>query len=300
MMDPLNRFRERINSRLPTGLKVGTSLVTIYPHTTRVEFVDDLADTPGVRTWTAIGRAIFRIVMAISVALIGFAAVTALLGSTEATAANDPANMVAIPGVNDFIPWSAAGYALGALFLSAFLHELAHGVAARLEGVPVEEMGLGFILAIPVAAYVRVDEDALEAAAPAARRRILAAGVMANLSLTAIAGAVFLLPGLDLAAAFWTYFGLVRGGTAATAADVGALGFVANSAFWLLFINANLVVLNALPALPMDGGRFLRADIESVTDRGTPGPTTVTWTLTGLTVVAFAMALFGPQMGVSL
>jgi membrane-associated protease RseP (regulator of RpoE activity) len=110
---------------------------------------------------------------------------------------NAPRNILLIPGVNQYIPF-AWGWI--ALFVTLLVHEFAHGILARVEGIKVKSMGLAF-LAAPIAAFVEPDDEELFGTAqkPAiatrsARVRILSAGVISNFLVAAIAIALFFGP----------------------------------------------------------------------------------------------------------
>ncbi|RZN37671.1 MAG: PDZ domain-containing protein [Methanosarcinales archaeon] len=124
---------------------------------------------------------------------------------------NAPQNIFLIPGVNEYIPlvWGAIGLAV-----TLVVHELAHAVLCKVEGIDVKSMGL-LTLIVPIGGFAEPDEEQLfgkkksdcsdvgstglgsgydqavcdapkessvrEGGAPRpARMRILAAGVMVN------------------------------------------------------------------------------------------------------------------------
>jgi hypothetical protein len=60
----------------------------------------------------------------------------------EPSSYNAPRNILLIPGVNEYIPlvWGWI-----ALFVTMFVHEFAHGILARVEGIRVKSMGLAFL-----------------------------------------------------------------------------------------------------------------------------------------------------------
>jgi Zn-dependent protease len=126
----------------------------------------------------------------------------------------------------------ALAYALAAaalFFFSVFLHELAHALAARLNGIEVYGITLvvfgGFTSA-------RSDQKG-----PGASFVISAVGPGTSL---AIAGVSLSLSGLL----------------------EGPLGYV----FWSLgYVNAVMAVFNFLPGLPLDGGRMLEAIVWGIT-----------------------------------
>ena len=130
---------------------------------------------------------------------------------------NAPQNIFLIPGVNEYIPlvWGAIGLAV-----TLVVHELAHAVLCKVEGIDVKSMGL-LTLIVPIGGFAEPDEEQLfgkkksdcsdvgsvgpgsgydravcdvpkessvrEGGAPRpARMRILAAGVMVNFVVAAI------------------------------------------------------------------------------------------------------------------
>lgn len=108
-----------------------------------------------------------------------------------------PRNILLIPGINQFIPFV---WGWIALFVTLLVHEFAHGILARVEGIRVKSLGLA-LAPIPIAAFVEPDEEELfgtkEKEAKASRNarvRILAAGVIANFVVAAIAFAIFFGP----------------------------------------------------------------------------------------------------------
>lgn len=113
------------------------------------------------------------------------------------------------------------------LFVSIFLHEYAHAVVARMEGVPVVEIVLH-----PFGGLTRLKR---EPDTPRAEFRIAIAGPAASFM---------------LAVAFVGLMAIVN----AFALNVLALLF-----FTLALLNFMLAVFNMFPGYPLDGGRVLRA-----------------------------------------
>ena len=144
---------------------------------------------------------------------------------------------------NDFFPtryegWTQISYwltgfvAVGALFVSILLHELAHSLVARLRGYTVDEITL-FVLG----------------------------GVSSITSETRRAQEEFInsvvgpLTSLGLGLVFWVFYSV----TSQTNHPIAAL------IFYLALINIVLTVFNILPAFPLDGGRVLRSAIWALT-----------------------------------
>jgi len=140
--------------------------------------------------------------MVVIFGLILFSDIFLLTSMPEPTVVNEPRNWLLIPGVNEFIPaWGWLG-----LFVTLIVHELAHGILARREGIKVKSMGLLLAL-IPIGAFAEPDEEELfgskDGEKPSiisseAKNRILAAGVMSNFVVAAIAFALFFGPVLSV------------------------------------------------------------------------------------------------------
>ena len=256
----------RLNAALPGPLKVG--LGVLYWHSTRTSArFDAAADSDAVRQWCDLAIATLCCLQVGGLALVAVAAVNAV--GRSPTALNDPVNTVAIPGVNDFMPLSATPYVVAGLVVATVVHEAGHALACRATDVPVQEWGIALLAGVvPLAGYVLPD-DALDDADARTRMRVFALGVQHNVVVTLVAGAV-LFSSLTASptAAFLTYFGwAATGGTPPTAAGVAALGPLTNTAFWLVLLNANVGLLNALPILPMDGGRVCSEGLDAAADR---------------------------------
>ena len=111
---------------------------------------------------------------------------------------NAPRNILLIPGLNEYIPFV---WGWIALFVTMVVHEFAHGILSRVEGVSVRSMGIVAILFAPIAAFVEPDEEELfggkdrpPLVSKGARVRILSAGVISNFIVAAVAMALFFGP----------------------------------------------------------------------------------------------------------
>ena len=124
------------------------------------------------------------------------------------SAVNAPQNILAIPGINQFIPlvWGWV-----ALIIAMVVHEFSHAILAKVENIKVKSLGL-LLLPIPAGAFAEIDEEDLfgtkseggtsdvigpletkaegegkRKASTPAFIRILSAGVLANLVVAIIA-----------------------------------------------------------------------------------------------------------------
>ncbi|MBE9375966.1 site-2 protease family protein [Saccharopolyspora sp. HNM0983] len=131
---------------------------------------------------------------------------------------------------------SAPGYALSGvlaavlLMLSLLGHELAHAIVARRNGVRVAGITLWLLGGV-----ARLQD---EARTPGAEFRIAVVGP----AVSALLGVVF-------------------GGAAWAAIQVGAGRLAAAVLLYLAVLNVALAVFNLVPAAPLDGGRVLRAGL---------------------------------------
>ena len=298
--DRIDTVEGRINTALPGPLKVG--LGVLYWHSTRTSArFDAVADDPAVRRWCDLAIGTLVALQVGTLALVAVAAVTAL--GRSPTALNDPVNTVAIPGVNAFMPLSSTPYIVVGLVVATVVHEGGHALACRATGIPVEEWGVALLLGVvPLAGYV-LPEDTLDAADSRTRMRVLSLGVLHNLVVTLVAGALLAssLTGSPRAA-FLTYFGwAATGGQPPTAAAVAALGPLTNTCFWLVLLNANVGLLNALPIVPMDGGRVLSELLDVAADHAgytlsTRARLGAVYTLSVAAAVLLVVAIVGPSL----
>ncbi|WP_321506727.1 site-2 protease family protein [uncultured Methanoregula sp.] len=94
------------------------------------------------------------------------------------TMANDPKNVLAIPGVNDFIPFTFAVWF--GLIVTMIVHEFGHAVLCRVEGIRVKTMGV-LLAVIPIGAFVEPDEEDQEKTRGLAKIRMFGAGITNNI-----------------------------------------------------------------------------------------------------------------------
>ena len=93
-----------------------------------------------------------------------------------------------LPGVAPLIPGVDIPLVAGiaSLIILLILHELSHGILARIEKVKVKMVGLVLFGIIPVGAFVEPDEKAVERLPVEKQNRIIAAGISTNFLLTVI------------------------------------------------------------------------------------------------------------------
>lgn len=166
------------------------------------------------------------------------------------------------PGLGDNTYLAMAVVASLAFFGSILLHELGHAVQARREGMEID--GITLWLFGGVARFTGMFPS------PGAEFRIAIAGPLVSLLLGGGFVGLAYLPGLP-----------------ESANAVAA---------WLGFINLLLLAFNLLPALPLDGGRVLRAalwrwkgDIRSATSLAASGGRAIAIILIGLGVALYLL-----------
>lgn len=163
-------------------------------------------------------------------------------------------------GAPEAVRWLAALVAAALFFMSVVVHELAHAIAARSQGIPVTEVTL----------HVFGGTAALEKDPPSAGAEAVSA--IAGPVASAIVGGILLVLGLVL-----------------SSTGPGALQVVAELGLGLGTVNLLLALINLVPAFPMDGGRVLRAAAWAVTS----DPARATRIATGIGRAASLMVIGG-------
>lgn len=178
-----------------------------------------------------------------------------------------------------------SGVAAIGLFASLVVHEIAHVLTARACGVPVRRLTL----------FVFGGMTDVERAPASPRTEVIAAAV-APAANALIGGALFLL--VALLGGVPAYETTVE--SAVTPAQMGIVLLA-----WLAYANAGIAILNLLPALPLDGGRLVRAaiwhstgDVERATRMAALGGQVVGWSFVATGVcIAFAERGLGVAAG---
>jgi membrane-associated protease RseP (regulator of RpoE activity) len=177
------------------------------------------------RTVITAGLPIVFISMVGMLALVVFACVSYLMNMQNVpapSAITNPRNALAIPGINQFIPF---WWGWLALVIGMVVHEFSHAIMAKAEGIKVKSLGL-LLIPAPIGAFAEIDEEELfgtksedskseiigplETKAPGEGKRksstmqfvrIISAGVIANFVVFAIAFALLFGPVLGSIAA---------------------------------------------------------------------------------------------------
>lgn len=177
--------------------------------------------------------------------------------------ANAPQNILAIPGINQFIPF---WWGWIALIVALIAHEFSHAILAKVENIKVNSLGL-MVMPIPIGAFAEIDEEELfgsksegkaadiigpmETKAPGEGKRrasprqfvnILSAGVIANFFVAIVA--------------FLLLFGPVLGAIAASDNDVLVYNVAPGSVADAAGIKPNMI-LTSVNGQPVTGpGQF--------------------------------------------
>lgn len=138
-----------------------------------------------------------------------------------------------------------------AVFGCVLLHELGHAVAARRYGIATKDITL-----LPIGGVARLERMPEQ---PVQELVVALAGPAVNVAIAAV-----LLP-LVLLTDGWSLTATTGsdGAAQSAAGELRRMPFLAS----LALVNVLLVVFNLIPALPMDGGRVLRAILSMVLDR---------------------------------
>ena len=154
-----------------------------------------------------------------------------------------PTVRAAVPNLSEGAAYAVAALGAGLLFVSVFLHEVAHALVARGRGVVVHELAVTLL-----GGHTRMGAAA---PSPTASAVIAAAGPAANLA---------------LAAAGWF-----------VAPMLPAAGIAALLATSVALTNGFVGIFNLLPGLPLDGGRVLEALVWRLTGDRTKGTVVAAW-----------------------
>jgi membrane-associated protease RseP (regulator of RpoE activity) len=171
---------------LPESVTVSGPLLTV--HTQRGKaFLDWVAQSKRFwRAWGNIGVGIAVVVMVLS-GVVVVISVLAIVSQPDGATIENPQNVLVIPGVNDFLPLSAAPEIIFGLLVGLVVHEGGHGLLCRVENIDIDSMGVAMFAFIPLGAFVEPDADNQREADRGARARMFAAGITNNFAVTGIA-----------------------------------------------------------------------------------------------------------------
>jgi membrane-associated protease RseP (regulator of RpoE activity) len=179
---------------LPESVRVSGPITTVHTQSGK-KFLDWLSGPKRFwRAWANFGVGIALVVMLGAFAFLLVSAVSAIQNPPEATAANQPQNVLVIPGVNDFLPLSVAPEIVLGLLVGLVVHEGGHGLLCRVEDIEIDSMGLALLAFIPIGAFVAPDEKSQKRASRGGKTRMFAAGVTNNFAVTLVVFALLFGP----------------------------------------------------------------------------------------------------------
>ncbi|QKY21050.1 site-2 protease family protein [Halolamina sp. CBA1230] len=179
---------------IPEGVHVSGPITTIHTKRGRV-FLNWLAGPKRFwRAWTNVGLGATLVVMVGMFVLLLRQGQLILESPPAPSPVNEPANVLVIPGVNEFLPLSVAPEIVIGLLVGLVVHEGGHGLLCRVGDIDIDSMGLVTLAVIPIGAFVEPDEESQREANRGARARMFAAGVTNNYVVTIVAFALLLGP----------------------------------------------------------------------------------------------------------
>jgi membrane-associated protease RseP (regulator of RpoE activity) len=147
--------------------------------TDRVGFFDRFIPFSSfLRLYGTLGVIMVVLVSVLMTAMLLFSIRYIVVQHPPLTMANDPKNVLAIPGVNDFIPFTFAVWF--GLLITMIVHEFGHAILCRVEGIRVKSMGV-LLAAIPIGAFVEPDEEDQEKTTGLPKMRMFGAGITNNI-----------------------------------------------------------------------------------------------------------------------
>ncbi|MXR51822.1 metalloprotease [Halovenus sp. WSH3] len=178
---------------LPSAVSVTGPLTTIHTKRGRAALNRIAQRKRFWRAWGNLGVGIALVVMAIAGLAVVLSVPAVFAQPDGAGTLDSPENALVIPGVNDFLPLSAAPAIVFGLLVGLVVHEGGHGLLCRVEDIEIESMGVALFTIIPVGAFVEPDADDQQAADRGAQTRMFAAGITNNFAICAIS-ALLLVP----------------------------------------------------------------------------------------------------------
>ncbi|WP_053947054.1 site-2 protease family protein [Halolamina sediminis] len=206
---------------VPDSISVSGPITTIHTKRGRA-FLNWLAGPKRFwRAWTNVGLGATLVVMIGMFVLLLRQGRMILENPPAPSPINEPANVLVIPGVNEFLPLSVAPEIVIGLLVGLVVHEGGHGLLCRVGDIDIDSMGLVTLAVIPIGAFVEPEEASQRAADRGARARMFAAGVTNNYLVTIVAFALLLGPIVgSIAVAPGAAIGGAQPGSAADAAGI--------------------------------------------------------------------------------
>lgn len=206
---------------LPNSVSVSGPLTTIHTKRGRAA-LNRLAQRKRFwRAWGNLGVGIALVVMVIAGLAVAVSVPAIFAQPDGAGTIQSPQNALVIPGVNDFLPLSAAPAIIFGLLVGLVVHEGGHGLLCRVEDIEIESMGVATFALLPIGAFVEPDPDDQEAANRGAKTRMFAAGITNNFAVCAIAILLLLPLAASVTAVSGAHVGAALAGSGAADAGIG-------------------------------------------------------------------------------
>ncbi|MFB6184999.1 MAG: site-2 protease family protein [Haloarculaceae archaeon] len=175
----------RSRGLLPSFVRVQGPITTI--HTKHGRAVLDWLASPRRfwRAWGNLGVGAALVVMVVTFLATLSSGVQSIRQPTAGPIRN-PQNVLVIPGVNDFLPLSAAPEIVAGLLIGLVVHEGGHGLLCRVENIDIDSMGVALFTVIPVGAFVEPSEESRDRADRGSQTRMFAAGVTNNFAIAVL------------------------------------------------------------------------------------------------------------------
>ena len=175
----------RMRGLLPEYVRLSGPITTLHTKKGRA-LLERLARPKRFwRAWGNFGVGLGLVVMAGSFLMVLFAGYSAIT-NPQPSQLNQPRNVLAIPGVNEFLPLSVAPEIVAGLVLGLVVHEGGHGLFCRVEDIDIGSMGLALLALIPIGAFVEPDEEDVQRSSRGSQVRMFAAGVTNNFALSIV------------------------------------------------------------------------------------------------------------------
>jgi membrane-associated protease RseP (regulator of RpoE activity) len=174
-----------VRGYLPDSVSVSGPLMTIRTERGRI-LLDRLARHRRFwRAWGNLGVGIVLVVMVLAGLFVALSVGAVLLEPESGI--DNPQNVLVIPGVNDFLPLSAAGEIIFGLLVGLIVHEGGHGLLCRVENIEIDSMGVALLSFVPLGAFVEPDEEDQRSANRGSQTRMMAAGITNNFAVCVLA-----------------------------------------------------------------------------------------------------------------
>lgn len=135
--------------------------------------------------WGTIGVIASYLTALLSIFFVVLSGISILL-QPEQVGIQGPSDLLVIPGVNRFLPLSAAPEIVSGLLIGMVVHEMGHAIFCRIGDIEVKSTGVILGALIPLGAFVEPDEESEKSANPKSQLKMYAAGIMNNYAVYAI------------------------------------------------------------------------------------------------------------------